>query len=58
MSCFKSLYSTKLENLNKMDDFLDRFHLPKLNQDEVNYLNSCIMPNKIKAVIKSLLTKK
>ena len=33
---FKSLYSTKLENLNEMDDFLDRYHLPKLNQDQVN----------------------
>ena len=35
-SYFKSLYSTKLENLNEMDDFLDRYHLPKLNQDQVN----------------------
>jgi cytidylate kinase len=33
---FKSLYSTKLENLNEMDDFLDRYHLPKLIQDQVN----------------------
>ena len=28
---FKSLYSTKLETLNEMDDFLDRNHLPTLN---------------------------
>jgi len=27
-----------VENLNKMDNFLDRFHLPKLNQDHVNHL--------------------
>jgi hypothetical protein len=33
---FKSLYSTKLENLNELDDFLNRYHLPKLNQDQVN----------------------
>jgi hypothetical protein len=26
-SYYKSLYSTNLENLNKMDDFLDRYHL-------------------------------
>lgn len=32
-SYFKSLYSTKLENLNEMDDFLDSFQLPKLNQE-------------------------
>lgn len=28
---FKSLYLTKVENLNVMDGFLDRYHLPKLN---------------------------
>jgi CRISPR/Cas system type I-B associated protein Csh2 (Cas7 group RAMP superfamily) len=39
-SYFKSLHSTKLENLSEMEDFLDRFHLPKLNQDQVNNLNS------------------
>jgi hypothetical protein len=38
-SYFKNLYSKKLENLNNMDDILDRNHLPKLNQDQVNYLN-------------------
>ena len=41
-----------------MDDFLDRYQLPKLNQDQVNYLNGSITPNEIKAVIKSLPTKK
>jgi hypothetical protein len=32
-SYYKSLYATKLENLDKMDDFLDIYQLPKLNQD-------------------------
>jgi hypothetical protein len=40
MSYYKSLYSTKLENLDKMDDFWDRYHKPKLNQDQANYINS------------------
>jgi hypothetical protein len=53
-SYFKSLYSTKLENLNEMDNFLDRYHLPKLDQDQVNYLNSSITPKEIEAVIKLL----
>jgi hypothetical protein len=35
-----------------MDDFLDRYHLPKVNQDQVNYLNSPIIPKEIEAVIK------
>jgi hypothetical protein len=30
----KRLYSTKLENRDEMDNFLDRYQVPKLNQDE------------------------
>jgi hypothetical protein len=37
-----------------MDNFLDRYHLPKLNQDQVNYLKSPITPKEIEAIIKSL----
>jgi hypothetical protein len=29
-----------LENIDEMDDFLDSYHLPKLNQKQVNYLNN------------------
>jgi hypothetical protein len=36
-----------------MDEFLYRYHFPKLNRDQVNYLNS---PKE--AAIKSLPTKK
>ena len=31
-SFYKSLYSTQLENLNKMDNFPDRYQIPKLNR--------------------------
>jgi hypothetical protein len=41
-----------------MDDFLERYQLPKLNEDQVNYLNSPIIPKKIELVIKSLPIKK
>jgi hypothetical protein len=38
MSYLKSIYSPKLENLKEMDDdFQDRYTLPKLDQDQVNY---------------------
>jgi hypothetical protein len=50
--------STKLENLDEMNNFLDRYQLPKLNQDQINDLNSPISPKEIEAVINSLLTKK
>ena len=46
-----------MENLYEVDDSLDRDHLPKLNQDQVNYLNSHKIPKKIQAVVKSLPTK-
>jgi hypothetical protein len=41
-SYYKSLYSTKLENLDEMDNFLDRCQVPRLNQDQINDLNSPI----------------
>jgi len=50
-SYYKSLCSTKLENLDEMDNFL-QISLPKLNQDQINLLNSLITPNEIEAVIK------
>jgi hypothetical protein len=53
-SFYKRLYSTKLENLDQMDKFLDRYQVPKLNQDQVNNLNSPISPIEIEAVINSL----
>jgi hypothetical protein len=57
-SFYKRLYSTKLENLDEMDKFLDRYQVTKLNQDQVNDLNSPISPKEIEAVLNSLPTKK
>jgi hypothetical protein len=41
-----------------MDKFLDRYQVPKLNQDQVNDLNSPISLKEIEAIIDSLPTKK
>jgi hypothetical protein len=57
-SYYKRLYSTKLENLDEMDNFLDGYQVPKLNQDQINDLNTLISPKEIEAVINSLPTKK
>jgi hypothetical protein len=46
-----------MENLKEMNNFLDRYHLPKLNQDQVNHLNSPITPKETETVIKTLLMK-
>ena len=46
-SYYKSLYSTQLENLEEMDNFLDRYQIPKLKQDQIDHLNSPITPKEI-----------
>lgn len=52
-----SVYAHKLENLKEMDKWdkcLERYDLPRLNQEEVESLNRQIMSSKIESVIKSL----
>jgi hypothetical protein len=41
-----------------MDNFLDRYQVPKLSQDQINDLNSPLSPKGIEAVINSVPTKK
>ena len=41
-----------------MDNFLDKYHLPKLNQDQISNLNRPITAKETETVIKSLPTKK
>ena len=54
-SHFNRLYLTQLEK-SKCNGFLDRYYLPKLNKDQVNDLNSPIIPKEIEAAIKSFST--
>jgi hypothetical protein len=54
-SYYKSLYSTKLEKLDETDNFLDRYQIPKVNQEQINHF---ITPKETEAVIKNLPTKK
>jgi hypothetical protein len=57
-SYFKRLYSTKLENLDEVDNFLDRYQVLKLDQGQINDLNIPISPKEIEIVINNLPTKK
>ena len=41
-----------------MDKFVDRYQVPKLNQDHVKDLKSLISPKEIESVINDLPTKK
>jgi len=57
-SYYKNLYSTKHENMNEMDNFLERYQVPKLNQEQIDHLNNSITLKEIEVVIKSLPTKR
>ena len=41
-----------MDNLEEMDRFLEKFNLPKLNQEEIEIMNNPITSTEMKAVIK------
>ena len=43
----------KFENLHEMDKFLEKYNLPKLNEEEAESLNRPITADKIEAIIKN-----
>ena len=51
---YEQLYGNKIDNLEDMDRFLEKFDLPRLNQDEIETVNNPIMSTEIEAVIKNL----
>ena len=43
-----------MDNLEEMDRFLEKFNLPRLNQEEIEIMNDPVTSTEIKAVIKNL----
>ena len=43
-----------MDNLEEMNRFLEKFNLPRLNQEETESMNSPITSNETEAVIKNL----
>ena len=43
-----------MDNLGEMDRFLEKFNLPRLNQEEIEIMNNLITSTEIEAVIKIL----
>ena len=55
---YMQLYANKMENLEEMDTFLEKYNLPRLNQDEIEKMNGPITSTEIEIVIKKLPTNK
>ena len=51
---YEQLYGNKIDNLEDMDRFLEKFNLPRLNQEEIEIMNNPITSTEIEAVIKNL----
>ena len=47
-----------MDNLEEMDKFLEKYNLPKLNQEETENMNRWTTSTEIKTVIKNLPTNK
>ena len=51
---YQQLYANKMFNLEEMNIFLEKFSLPRLNQEETEIMNNPITSTEIEAVIKYL----
>ena len=51
---YEQLYGNKMDNLEEMDRFLEKFNLPRVNQEEIEIMNNSITNTKTEAVIKNL----
>ena len=52
--CYEQLYDNKMDNLEEIDRFLEKFNLPRLNQEEIEIMENPITGTEIEAVIKNL----
>ena len=58
--CLKALLNAqlrlvyKMDNLEEMNRFLEKFNLPRMNQEEIEIMNNPITSTKIESVTKNL----
>ena len=51
---YEQLYGNKMDNLEEMDRFLEKFNLPSPNQEEIEIMINPITSTEIESVIKNL----
>ena len=51
---YQQLYANKMDNLEEMDEFLEKYNFLKLNQEEIQKLNRRFTSTEIETVIKNL----
>ena len=47
----KQLYTNKMHDLEEVDKFLERYNLPRMNQEEIENMNRSITSTKIETVM-------
>ena len=55
---YQQLYANTMDNLEEIDEFLEKYNLPKLNQEEIENLHRPITSTEMETVIKNLPTNK
>ena len=48
---YEQLYGNKMDNLEEMDRYLEKFNLPRLNQEEIEIMKNPITSTETKVVI-------
>ena len=51
---YQQLYANKIDNLEEMDKFLEKYNFPKLNLKEIENLNRPITSTEMETIIKNL----
>ena len=46
---YEQLYGNKMDNLEEKDSFLEKFYLPRLNQEETEIMNNPITSTEVEA---------
>ena len=49
---YEQLYANKMDNLEEMDRFLEKFNLPSLNKEEIEIVNRPITNTEMETMIK------